>query len=405
MRTTLRRCGGHAFVAVATMAVVAAMSLMAGTVHAQETAKRKGFSIKITQPANQDFVLGKTKIAAEVKIDKPDAIEQVQFFVGDTLIFVDREPPYECFYDFGQQTRQLLIRAVAHHKEGVIVSDFIVTRQVAMSMTVKVNRVLLSASVHDKDGHFATGLGREDFTVFEEGKRKEITEFQKEIRPIQMAILMDVSGSMLEKLEEVHQAAGGFVETLRDEDRAMLVEFNEKVFMLTDITNDKEALKTLIESTQALGGTALYDALHVSLRRLDKFYDARKAIVLLTDGDDTQSSIDYKRLLEEVKSSDTTVYTIALGGGMFALDGQGRIKDLAETTGGRFYSPNKASELVSVYQQIADDLRNQYSIAYASDNEKFDGRWIPIKVEAKDKGKDLKVQHREGYFAIAREAP
>ena len=369
---------------------------------AQELTKRRGFSIKITNPPNQDFVLGKTKITAEVKIDKPEAVEKVEFFVGDTLIFIDTEAPYECFYDFGQESKQLVIRAVATHREGITVSDFVVTRKISMVYAVRVNRVVINASVFDKEGYFVTTLGKDDFTVFEKGVRQEIIDFQLETRPILMGILLDVSGSMKEGLEEVHQAAGGFVDTLRDKDRAMVVEFSEKVFMLSELSNDRAALKSLVESTTALGGTALYDAIHSTLRRLSKYPGTRKAMVLLTDGDDTASTAEYKKVLEEVKAGDLTVYTIALGGG-FDIDSRGKLKELADETGGRYFSPGKASELEAVYQKIADELRNQYLVTYASSNEVFDGRWVPLKVEMKPKG--LSVRHRQGYYAVPRQEP
>lgn len=366
---------------------------------AQQGVRRKGFSIKVTQPANQDFVLGKTRIAAEVKIDRPEAVEKVEFYVGDTLIFIDQEPPYECLYDFGKEAKAAVIRAVGHHREGVTVSDFVVTRKIDLSYAVRVNRVILNASVFDKEGNFVQGLGKNDFTVLEEDTSRQVLEFTHETRPILMGILLDVSGSMQEKMSEAQKAACGFVDTLTDSDRAMLVEFSEKVYMLSDLSNDRPALKRLIESTQALGGTALHDALHTSLRRLARF-DARKAIVILSDGDDTQSQTDYKKVLEESKAGDVTVYSIALGGTFSDPEARSKLKALAEQTGGRFFSAGKASDLQDVYARIAEELRNQYYLTYASENEVFDGRWIPIKIEARSE--ELEVRARKGYFAVPR---
>jgi len=168
--------------------------------------------------------------------------------------------------------------------------------------------------------------------------------------------------------------------------------------MLSDLDNDREHLKKVLMSTKAIGGTALYDALHTSLRRLSKF-DARKAIVILSDGEDTQSSLDYARVLQEVKNTDTIIYTIALGSSFGEIDARGKLEDLATETGGRFFSASKASALEGVYARIAEELRSQYYITYASENETFDGRWIPIKLETR---KGLEVRARKGYFAISR---
>ena len=368
----------------------------------QEGVKRRGFAIKITQPVNQDFVLGRTRIAAEVKIDKPDAIEKVDFYVGDKLIFIDQEPPYECFYDFGSEAKDYVIKAVATHREGITVADFIVTRKLDLSFAVRVNRVLLNASVFDKDGNFVTGLGKNDFVVREEGERREIIDFSPETRPILMGILLDVSGSMQERMKDAQQAASGFVDTLRDADHAMLVEFNEKVYMLSDLTNDRAALKHLIASTEALGGTALYDALHATLRRFRRL-DGRKAIVILSDGDDSNSSVPFKQILEEAKTQDATIYTIALGSSFTDLESRSRLKGFADQTGGRAFTASKSSQLEGVYTKIADELRNQYALTYTSENEKFDGRWIPIEVKATRT--DLDVRARRGYFAIQPPAP
>ena len=138
---------------IALAAAVSSGAWLARPASAQETVKRKGFSIKVTSPANQDIVLGRTKITAEVKIDKPELVEKVEFFVGDKLIFIDTEPPYECWYDFGEEAKDVVIRAVATHREEITVSDFIVTRKLDLAFAVKVNRVLLNASVFDKDGN------------------------------------------------------------------------------------------------------------------------------------------------------------------------------------------------------------------------------------------------------------
>jgi Ca-activated chloride channel family protein len=365
---------------------------------AQEATRRRGFSIKITQPANQDFVVGKTKIAASVKIDKPEAIEKVEFYVGDTLVFIDTEEPYECLYDFGQVSKSLVVKAIAYHREGVTVSDFIVTRKIDISFNVKVNRVVLNASVFDKEGNFVKGLSKDDFVLTEEGAHREIVDFAQETRPILMGILLDVSGSMQDNMAVAQKAASSFVDTLRDNDRAMLVEFSEKVYMLSDLSNDKKHLKKLLDSTKALGGTSLYDALHATIRRLSRI-QARKAIVILSDGDDTNSLLDYKRILEEAKGSDTIIYAIALGTAFSDVAAHGKLKDLAEQTGGGYYRASKASQLEGVYSKIADELRDQYYLTYASENETFDGRFIPIEIKAK--GKDLEVRARKGYFAVA----
>jgi len=365
---------------------------------AQDEPARRGFAIHIVSPKNDEIVFGKTPIKAEVRVDDPTAVERVEFLVGDKLVFVDRDPPYEHQYDFGEEPRSFIVRAVAYHREGVSVSDTIVTRKVALTFIEEVRRILLWAVFTDKDDNFVTDLTKDDLRVVEEGRAQTIQDFYTEDRPIAMAILLDASGSMREQMREVHAAAGKFVDTLRDEDKALVIAFDDKVWLIQDLTADRKALKQSIESTEAIGATALHDALHAAYRKLRTVQGARKAIVLLSDGDDTASNVPYKRILEEAKSENVTVYAIGLGGGMFGSERKAMLKELSGDTGGRAYFVDKASELAAVYGKIAEELRKQFFITYETQNTVWDGRFINVKVEPNDK--KLNVRARKGYFAV-----
>jgi VWFA-related protein len=385
---------GRLLAILATAGVAGA--LLATLLQAQTPNRRRGFSIEITEPANQSIVFGKTKIVATVKIDEQDLVDRVEFVVGDEVIFVDREPPYECLHDFGEESRPWIVRAIAYHKEDVSVSDAVITRKIPFTVVEHVNRVVLWLSATDKKGNFITDLAQEDFRVFEDGREQQILEFYREDRPIRMAILLDSSGSMKEKLPEVHDAAASFVDTLREEDQALLIDFDDKVFLVEELTSDHERLKKAITSTEAIGGTAVYDVLHAAYRKIGQL-DGRKAVVLLSDGDDTASQFGFKRVLEEAKSNSAMIYSIGLGGG-----GQGPrksvLKDFSDYTGGRPYFVKKASELGQVYQRIAEELRTQYYIAYSTTNDEWDGRWM--KLEVRSERDDLDLRARRGYFAV-----
>jgi len=384
----------------AALALVAACAL--GThlpALAQDAPARRGFSVQITAPKSQELVFGKTKMTAAVRIDNPAAVDRVEFLVGDKVIFVDREAPYECFHDFGEDSRSWIIRAVAHHREGIVVSDTVVTRRVVLSYVEEVNRIVLWATATDKNDQLVTDLTRDDFRIFEDGKEQQILEFYAEDRPITLAILLDTSGSMREQMKEVHEAAGSFVDTVREQDRALVATFDDKVFLIQDLTSDKAALKEAITSTEAIGATAVYDALHAAYRKL-RGIQGRKAIVLLTDGDDTSSQFGFERILEEAKSESVIVYAIGLGGSF----GPGRnvIQSFPEETGGRAFFVRKASELGETYQRIAEELRKQYSITYSTPNRTWDGRWIGVEVKARNE--KLEVHARRGYFAVRPQA-
>jgi Ca-activated chloride channel family protein len=363
-------------------------------VQAQDAQQRRGFSITITQPAMQEVVFGKTKIAAKVEIDDPSLVDRVEFVIADEVAFVDREPPYEFFHNFGEEQRSWVVRAIAWHKEGVSVSDVTITRKLAFSNIEEVNRVILWISATDKKGEFITDLERDEFKVFENDKEQRIIDFYAETRPITMAILIDTSGSMRDKIREVHAAAGAFVDTIRDIDNALVIDFDDNVFLIQDLTNDHEALKEAITSTEPLGATSIFDAVHAAYRKIGKI-DGRKAVILLSDGEDTSSQFGFKRVLNEAKTNNTIVYTIGVGGG--SID-RNVMEEFAQNTGGKAFFVKKADELSEVYQRIADELGNQYYLTYSTDNEDWDGHWVKIRVESKRPG--VKVRARRGYFAV-----
>jgi Ca-activated chloride channel family protein len=357
---------------------------------------RRGFEIHITEPANQQVVLGKTRIAAEVEISDPQLVDRVEFLVGDEVIFVDREPPYECYHDFGEASRSWIVRAVAYHVEGVTVSDAAITRKLPFATIERVNRVILWISATDKDDNYVTDLTRDDFELFEDGAKQRVIDFYREDRPITLAILIDTSGSMVEKIEHVHQAAGDFVDSLRDEDRALVIDFDDNVFLIQDLTSDRDLLKAAITSTEPIGATSIYDALHASYRKIGSI-DGRKAIVVLSDGEDTSSQFSFRRVLNEAKANSTLIYSIALGGGVGGAR-KDVLRELADVSGGRLFVVKRAEDLGDAYERIAEELRMQYYLTYSTGNEDWNGRWVKLRVESKRPG--VKIRARSGYFAV-----
>ncbi len=359
---------------------------------AQDAERRRGFSIHIINPTADEFVLGRTKIHAEVNAEVPADVDRVEFLVKNKVVFVDREPPYECVHDFGEESKAWVIRAVLYHREGFSVSDVVVTRKITIEAYEEVNRVILWVTVTDKSDGLVANLTKENFTVFEDGVQQTIRDFMLEDRPITMAIVLDSSGSMRDAMPEVHQAAAGFVTTLRPEDKALVIDFDDRVFLIQELTSDQALLKEAVTSTEALGSTAIYDALHAAFRKL-RGIEGRKAIVLLSDGDDTSSQLAYSRILEEAKAQSVLIYGIGLGDVRKSV-----LKELAEMTGGRSFFVAKASQLADVYRKIADELRQQYYLSYSTTNSKWDGRFI--KLEVKSKNPDWSVRARRGYFAV-----
>ena len=365
---------------------------------------RKGFAIRITNPAHNDFRFGRSEINAEVSAADPALVEKVEFYVDDRLVFIDTEAPYQCFFDFGTEPRSWVIRATAWHKEGVTVSDTVILKRVVLNYAVQVNRVVMYATAFSNKGerHYALDLQKEDLVLEEDGVKQKIVDFYVEKRPVTLAVILDSSGSMQPAMDKVHNAASRFVDSLALEDKALVIDFDEKVYLLQDLTNDKDQLRRAITSTNALGGTALYDALYASFRRL-RGIEGRKAIILLTDGDDTSSKFSFKRVLDEAKISDIIIFPIGLGTTVLDIDLRRILKTLAEETGGRASFPSKVEDLEAVYKDISEELKSQYYITYEPSNTVWDGRWRKIKMYGAA-GKDLDIRTRSGYYAVKKAA-
>jgi len=362
-----------------------------------EVKSRKGFSIRFTNPLTNDFRYGKSDIEVEVKSNDPGAVEKVEFFVDDKLIFIDTEAPYRCVFNFGTEPRSWILRAVAHHREGVTVSDQVILKKVILNYAVQVNRVILYATAMAAGKNYVLDLARNDLLLEEDGVRQEIVDFYREERPVTLAVISDSSGSMQAAMKTVHAAASRFLDALGPEDKALVIDFDDKVYLLQDVTTNRDDLRLALTSTSALGGTALYDALYASYRKL-KGIDGRKAIILLSDGDDTSSKFSFRRVLDEAKINDYIIYTIGLGTSFLDVDLRRILKSLAEETGGRAYFPDKVDELEGVYQEIAAELKSQYYITYEPSATTWDGRWRKIRLTVPKK--NVEIRTRSGYYAV-----
>lgn len=366
-----------------------------------DTHSRKGFSVRLTNPQTNDFRYGKSEIDAEVKASDPGMVEKVEFYVDDKLIFIDTEAPYRCVFDFGTEPRSWVIRVVAYHREGVTVSDTAILRKVVLNYAVQVNRIIMYATATSDEGarHFVLDLKKDDVVLEEDGVRQPILDFYREERPATLAVLSDSSGSMQAAMNTVHTASSRFIDSLGPDDRALVIDFDDKVYLLQDVTGDKEALRNAVTSTNAFGGTALYDALYASYRKL-KGIEGRKAIVILSDGDDTASKFSFKHVLDEAKINDMIIYSIGLGTSFLDLDLRHILRTLAEETGGRPFFPGKVDELEAVYKEISAELKSQYYVSYEPQNTIWDGRWRKIKLTSTRKNVDLRT--RSGYYAVRR---
>jgi Ca-activated chloride channel family protein len=266
---------------------------------------------------------------------------------------------------------------------------------------------LVSLNVTVTDGaKYVTGLTQDDFEVFEDGSKQTLSFFSAVQSPIALAILLDTSNSMEDKLATAQEAATGFVRRMKKDDVIEVIEFNSQVRVPQPFTNDVNALERAIRATSVNGSTSLYNAVYVSLRSLkdERAKNAeeirRQAIVVLSDGDDTSSVIEYDDVLDLAKRSETAIYAIGLrqqesGRGKFK-EAEFVLRQLSQETGGRVFFPTSVAELPKIYQQISDELATQYTMAYSSKNPMHNGAWRRLDVRVNKEG--LTARTRRGYY-------
>lgn len=274
---------------------------------------------------------------------------------------------------------------------------------------VGIEVINLNVSVTDGLGHYVTDLVEKDFAVYEDGVRQDLSLFTHENLPISLSIMIDTSASMDEKLPVAQAAAIRFAKTLRAQDQAQIVQFNDRATVLQDFTAEQPALESAIKRTRAAGPTAMYNALYIALKDLDKLKKAgelrRRAVVLLTDGEDTASLVSDDQVLELAKKTEVNIYSISIRQNRptdrerLAFSQAAHVLTaLANETGGQVHFPQSLSELDAVYDRIAEELRTQYSIGYVSANKRKDGKWRRIVVRVPDR-ESIQVRHRLGYYA------
>jgi Ca-activated chloride channel family protein len=266
--------------------------------------------------------------------------------------------------------------------------------------------VSLNVTVTDGQGKFATDLEEPEFEVYEDGAKQKLTFFSKTQQPISLALLLDTSASMDERMNIAQEAAIGFARQLHKDDEAEVIDFDSQVRVLSPFTHDEAVLEKAIRATTANGSTSLYNALYIALKELKKTKAAatseirRQAIVILSDGDDTSSLIEFDQVLDLAKRSEVVIYSIGLRQGEIARrefkEAEFVLKQLSSETGGRAYFPTDARELAKIYQGIWDELASQYSLAYSSANPKRDGAWRRIQVRLTRP--NLTARTKQGYY-------
>ena len=289
-----------------------------------------------------------------------------------------------------QSSQTTSVRSATSNEEQVIVNTDLVT---------------LTVSVADSDGRYVPGLNKGDFTVTDNKIPQEIGFFTDADLPVSVGIVFDVSGSMSgKKIERAKEALSTFIQTSHPDDEYFLIGFSSEPQLLLDRSRDGDAIIRRLSFVEPHGSTALYDAAYLAIERLARGTHQKRALLIISDGEDNNSHYTLSELGRSLRESDAIVYAIGINGGLggrASMYSDLALERLASVTGGRAFFPRSSSQMNETFEQIALELRHQYSIGYRPSNFMADRSWhrIRVKVMTPQELKRVFVRSREGYYA------
>ena len=269
--------------------------------------------------------------------------------------------------------------------------------------------ITLTVTVTDTYGRYVSGVGKSAFAVFDNKQRQEITHFSDDDSPVSVGVIFDVSGSMSgDKVKRARDALAKFIQTSHDSDEYFLIAFNSRAQLLLDRTRDGDSILNKLTFVETKSQTALYDACYLGVEKVQRGSHKKRALLLISDGQDNDSRYTFNELRKLLKESDVTLYAIGIlsgsdAGSAMGMEGQGVLDELSGVSGGKAFFPRSAAEMDDIFEQIALELRHQYSIGYKPDAFVNDGKWHRIKVKVTPpRGLPrLFVRTKEGYYATA----
>jgi Ca-activated chloride channel family protein len=273
----------------------------------------------------------------------------------------------------------------------------------ARSLRLSTDIVTLSVSVTDKQNNFIPGLIPEDFEIHEDGIKQDITFFSDEDIPLSVGILLDISGSLKKHFDRSLKAVGELVKTSHPDDDFFLMTFSKKVTVQVE-GDDWEQVGKYLRSAAPDGLTAFYDAVYFGLEKVKQGKHRRRALIIISDGQDNSSRYKYRELMELVREAGVQIYCVGIGdvsSNWWGTSGKSLLEDLTGMTGGESFFPRAASRIEDAVDNIALLLRHQYSIGYYPNNPRSDKSWRNLKVQLHPswKTQGLRVNAKEGYYA------
>lgn len=354
---------------------------------------RGAFRVMITEPAEGARIGRRVKVRAEVAVPDENRVELVELKVNDRTVTTLSAPPWQADVDVPDEPI-VHLTVLAQLDDGRRTETVRFLRAPENLEQVDVNLVELFATVTD-GGNLVRGLSAGDFEVLESGKPQTVSRFEMvENLPLTLGFVIDTSTSMASSLVEAQRAADGFLRKLKAKDRAFGVGFSTRPYLAMPPTDDLEAVSESLEGMRAAGRTALYDGLITALYYF-RGYRGQRALILLTDGEDTGSNTPWQRALEYAQRSGVAIYAIGLNVPVLSFEVRGQLSTLSESTGGKVYFVERAEELAEIYGEIEHELRSRYYLAYESEKPADEYGYRPVEVRVKRGGK---VRTARGYY-------
>jgi Ca-activated chloride channel family protein len=350
-------------------------------------------SARLVSPAPDTYATG--VVALRATVDESTPMANVTFFVDGRQVCIVTQGPFECEWDAGSEVHAHQIRAVFNLPDGGRVARTVRTKGLTFVDKVNVEVVQVTVTVTDDSGHFVGGIPRSAFKILEDGKPQAITYFASEDVPLELIVAVDISGSMGPSMPKLKRAVKEFLAAVPSNDAVTLLGFNDNVFALTRKTTDPSERLRAVDRLAPWGATALYD---VILRGIDMLgrQAGRKALVVFTDGEDQGSHVAIGDVERRLQASDVTLYMIAQGRGISQDYLRRTMQRLSVPTGGRTFTTDSVDTLQGAFEELLDELSNQYLLGYPPTNTKRDDTWREIKVQVDGHSG---IRARQGYRA------
>jgi len=271
-------------------------------------------------------------------------------------------------------------------------------------IVIKTEVVSFSVAVMDNQGRYFTGLDKSAFTIFEDDIAQEIGFFRLDDGPATIAVVFDLSGSMNGgKIQRARDALSSFVQTGHQDDEYSLISFGDRAHVSLERARGGEALMSRIANATPRGHTALYDAISMGLEQVAQGHWGKRALVVISDGEDNHSRVSLKKLKQMIGESDAIIYAVVIDDLLPRAFAGSEMRDLAAISGGAIFFPRNAEQMAEAFDKIAVDLRRRYSIGYTPSNFSADGRWrhLKVRITPQPGAPRLAALSRKGYYASA----